>query len=117
MKKQIPINKRSQPSEFLAKAQTDRKLSDQVLAAVERGGKVTADEVLKIAKKAGYSFTRSEFEKEVKRSYAERFAAGDKGLTDVAAKPRPRPRPPLSSCARGCLSYTKSWHPSNFRLG
>jgi hypothetical protein len=108
--------KKSQPLEFLAKAQEDPKLSARVLAAVERGGKVTAEEVLQIAQEFGFSFTRSEFEKEVKRSYAERFAAGEKDLADVTGKRKPK-GPPESSCAKGCLSYTKSWHPRDFKIG
>jgi Nif11 domain len=107
--------KRSKPLEFLAKARKDRKLSDRVLAAVERGGRVTRGEVLQIAQEFGFKFTRKEFERDVKRDMAERFAAGDESLADVAKRPRPKPKPPESSCAKGCLSYTKSWHPSNFR--
>lgn len=106
--------KQSKALEFLDKAQKDPKLSARVLAAVEKGGKVTAQEVLKIAKASGFSFTRAQFERAVKRDYAKRFAAGEKDLGDVVA--RVRPRPPLSSCARGCLSYTKSWHPTRFEL-
>ena len=105
--------RRSKPLEFLAKARKDRKLSDRVSAAVERGGKVTAEEVLQIAQEFGFKFTRAQFERDVKRDMADRFAAGDASLADVLA--RARPKPPLSSCARGCLSYTKSWHPRNFR--
>ena len=105
--------KRSQPLEFLKKAQKDRKLSTRVLAAVERGGKVTAEEVMQIAKEFGFKFTRGEFERDVRQDMAARFAAGDESLVDVAAKPKPKPpKPPESSCAKGCLSYTKSWHPT-----
>ena len=104
----------SKPLEFLQKAQTDPKLSARVLAAVERGGKLVGEEVLQIAQEFGYSFSRNEFEKEVKRNMAERFAAGEAQLADVAGKKKP-PKPPESSCAKGCLSYTKSWHPSDFK--
>jgi hypothetical protein len=102
------------PRDFLEAAQKDAKLSDRITEAVEKGAKVTANEVMAIAKEAGYSFTRAEFERAVRQRYSERFAAGDVSLADVMA--RPRPRPPLSSCARGCLSYTKSWHPRGFQL-
>lgn len=103
--------KRSQPLEFLKKAEEDPKLGARVLAAVERGGQLTAAEILQIAEEFGYKFNRNEFEKEVKRAFAARFAAVQDALDTLeAAKPR-RPRPPLSSCARGCLSYTISWHP------
>jgi hypothetical protein len=98
------------PLAFLAKAQKDAKLSARVQAAVERGNMVTAEEVLQIAKEFGYTFTRREFESAVKRSMEERFAAGDQSLADVAGRRKPK-GPPESSCAKGCLSYTKSWHP------
>jgi len=104
--------KSAKPLDFLAQAQADKKTSAAVQAAIEKGAMVTAAEVLKIAKKAGFEFTREQFERAVKKSYAARFAAGDKSLSDVLANVRPRP--PRSSCARGCLSYTKSWHPIAF---
>jgi hypothetical protein len=110
-------SKQSQPLQFLARAQKDRKLNDRILAAVERGGKVTAEEVLQIAREFGFNFTRSEFEKAVLHDVEERFAAGATSPEAVAAKPKkpkPKPKPPESSCAKGCLSYTVSWHPSNF---
>jgi len=99
--------KSAKPLDFLAQAQADKKTSAAVQAAIEKGAIV-----LKIAKKAGFEFTREQFERAVKKSYAARFAAGDKSLSDVLANVRPRP--PRSSCARGCLSYTKSWHPIAF---
>jgi|GEM_PF-1463359 len=105
--------KQSQPLQFLEKAQKDPKLSARVQLAVERGGKVTAEEVLQIAQEFGFSFTRSEFERDVRRSMAERFAAGDESLADVTNQPRNALE---SSCAKGCLSLTKSWHPSEVRV-
>jgi hypothetical protein len=108
---------RSNPLDFLSKANEDPVIAKRVLAAVERGGKLMADEVMQIAEEFGYSFTKSEFQREVKRRFADRFAAGEEGLEDMAEttkskkKPRPRPKPPESSCAKGCLSYTVSWHP------
>jgi hypothetical protein len=104
--------KQPSPIEFLEQAQNDPELSARVYAAVERGGRVTAEEVLEIAREFGYSFSRSEFERDVKRNMAERFKAGDESLADVAGRKRPRPpRPPESSCARGCLSWTKNYCP------
>jgi hypothetical protein len=102
------MKKSSDPIAFLAKAQEDEKLSHRLIAAIERGGQVTASEVLDIANEFGYSFTRAEFEQAVKRDYLKRFAAGDASLADVA---RPKPKPPNSSCAKGCLSWTKSYCP------
>ncbi|HEY7292345.1 MAG TPA: Nif11 family protein [Vicinamibacterales bacterium] len=104
--------KKSAPLDFLQHAQTDAKTSAKVQAALEKGAAVTAAQVVKIARAAGFKFTRAQFERAVRKSYADRFAAGEKSLGDVVSKVRPRP--PLSSCARGCLSYTKSWHPIRF---
>jgi hypothetical protein len=106
---------RSAPLQFLDDAQTDPKLSARVLAAVVRGGRLTGDEIVEIANEFGYSFTRREFERDVRRDMEARFAAGDESLADVAGKKKP-PGPPESSCAKGCLSYTKSWHPSDFEV-
>jgi hypothetical protein len=104
--------KRSKTLEFLARAQKDRKLGARVLTAVERGGKVTAEEVLQIAKEFGYSIKRAEFEKEVLRDLERRFAAGEEHLEVVLGKKKkPKPKPPESSCAKGCVSYTVNWHP------
>src|SRR5690242_17915972 len=105
----MTVMKKSAPIEFLKHAQTDSKTSAMVKAALEKGAAVTAEEVMKIAKSNGYKFTRKEFEQAVKKSYAERFAAGDISVADVIVQAKRRP--PLSSCARGCLSYSKSWHP------
>jgi predicted ribosomally synthesized peptide with nif11-like leader len=104
------MKKQSKTLEFLEKAQKDPKLSARIEAAVERGGKLTGEEVLQIAQEFGYSFTRDEFEGEVRRNIAERFAAGEANLADVAGARKPA-KPLESSCAKGCLSYTKSWHP------
>ena len=103
----------SNPLDFLEKANEDPVVAKRVLAAVERGGKLMADEVMQIAEEFGYSFTKSEFQREVKRRFADRFAAAEGSLEGMAetVKKRPRPKPPESSCAKGCLSYTVSWHP------
>ncbi|HEY4168658.1 MAG TPA: Nif11-like leader peptide family natural product precursor [Reyranella sp.] len=103
--------KRSNPLDFLSQAQKSKKLSARVLAAVERGNLVTAEEVLQIAKEFGYSFSRQQFETAVKKAIAQQFKG--KGLSEAqaATSARRRPKPPLSSCARGCLSYTVNWHP------
>jgi hypothetical protein len=109
--------RKSKPLQFLEKAEKDPKLSARVLAAIERGGKVTAEEVIQIANEFGFSFTQKEFEKEMMRNMAERFGAGDEELAAVAAKPKPVPKPPLSSCARGCLSWTRNYCPRSSKLG
>ena len=103
--------KQSKPLEFLAQAQKNSKLSARVFAALEKGGLVTAQEVMAIAKEAGFSFTRAEFERDIKRSYAERFSAGEFSLIAVLARPKKPKLPPESSCAKGCLSWTVNYHP------
>lgn len=104
--------KRSKTVEFLAKAEKDPKLGQRVFAAVERGGRVTAEEVLEIAKEFGFSLTRAQFEKEALRDIERRFAAGEQDLAvPLGKKKKPKPKPPESSCAKGCLSWTVNWHP------
>jgi hypothetical protein len=106
------MDKRSTTLRFLQEAQSDPKLGARVLLAVERGGRVTADEVMQIAREFGYTFTRAEFEREARRNFKERFSAGEQIVGEMAAKKKkPKPKPPQSSCAQGCLSYTVSWHP------
>jgi len=84
-----------------------------VEAAVVRGNRVMAEDVLEITREFGYTFTRAEFERAVKQDIVRRFNEGDKSLADVAAMiKKKKPNPVPSSCADGCLSYTKSWHPS-----
>lgn len=105
--------KKDTPLDFLAQAQKNAKLSARVEAAVVRGNTVTAGEVLEIAREFGYTFTRSDFERAVREDIVRRFNEGDESVADVAAMiKKRRPKPVPSSCADGCLSYTKSWHPS-----
>lgn len=101
------MSKRSQVQDFLEHSQIDRKLSDKVLKAISKGGMVTAEAVMKIAEDAGYSFSREEFEREVRASIVARYKAGEFGLASTVNANDP----PESSCAKGCLSYTTSWHP------
>jgi hypothetical protein len=109
------LPKEDTPLAFLAQAQRKGKLGARVEAAVVRGNQVTADEVLEIAREFGYTFTRAQFESEVKKDITRRFNEGDEGLADIAAMIKTRkPRPLPSSCAAGCLSYTISWHPVDF---
>ena len=93
--------------EFLKHSQLNRELSKQVLEAISKGGLVTAEAVVRIAEKAGYKFSREEFETAVRNSIVERYRAGEHGLASVVNANDP----PESSCSKGCLSYTTSWHP------
>jgi Nif11 domain len=109
----LTLPKNDTPLNFLAQAQRNAKLSARVEAAVVRGNRVTAEEVLEIAREFGYTFTRVQFERDVKEDIVRRFNEGDASLADVAAMiETKKPKPVPSSCADGCLSYTKSWHPS-----
>jgi Nif11 domain len=104
--------KRSATIDFLAKAQKNQKLGARILAAVERGGKTTAEEVLEIAREFGFSLTRAQFEREARQDLERRFAAGEDDLAAALGKKiKPKPKPPQSSCAKGCLSWTVNWHP------
>jgi hypothetical protein len=111
------LAKKDTPIDFLAQAQTNAKLSARVEAAVVRGNTVTAGEILEIAREFGYTFTRAEFERAVKQDIVRRFNAGDESLADVVAMIKKKSKPVPSSCADGCLSYTKSWHPTRLSVG
>jgi hypothetical protein len=106
--------KKSQALKFLEKAEKDPKIRNRVIAAMERGGNVTADEVVQIANEFGFKITRSQLQKDAKSRMSERFDAGDANVQAVArTKPTTAPpKPPMSSCASGCLSWTKSYCPS-----
>jgi hypothetical protein len=93
--------------EFLKRSQSDRTLSAEVAEAVEKGGMTTAKAVMRIAKKAGYSFTAEQFETAVRKSLVDRYRAGETGLASTVNAHAALE----SSCSKGCLSYTKSWHP------
>lgn len=100
----------SDPIQFLDAANTDPELNARVLAAFERGAMASASEIMRLAEEAGFSFTQQEFESAVRKNMQRRFAAGAIELADVVRQAGRKP--PESSCAKGCLSYTKSWHPS-----
>lgn len=100
--------KKSSPLEFLDAAQKNQEISDRVLAAVEKGGMVTADAVMKIAQEHGFEFSREEFERDVIQSISDRFSAGEDHLGRIINATDP----PESSCAKGCVSWTVNWHPS-----
>ena len=102
------------PIKFLDAANIDADINQKVQHAMEKGALITAEEIMKIARSAGFEFSKDEFESAVRRNMEERFASGESALAnDVAAKKRPKP-PLESSCAKGCLSYTTTWHPSEF---
>ena len=101
---------KSGPLEFLERAHSDPKLSQRVFAAIENGNKATAEEILRIARDSGYSFTQSQFEKAVTKAIAQRFASGDPVVAGrhLVTKLDDAPE---SACSRGCLSYTHNYHP------
>ena len=105
------MNAKSLPLEFLHKAKTDAEIRQRVMAAWERGTNLAADEVLAIAREAGYSFDRKEFEQAVLSDMEKRYAAGDKKLAAVFGNHELK-APPESSCAKGCLSYSINYCPS-----
>lgn len=105
--------KSSDPIKFLDVANIDPEINKKIMMAIEKGALITADEIIKIAQSAGFEFSKEEFESAVRKNMEERFASGEIGLADVVSNEN-RAKPPESSCAKGCLSYTKSWHPSDF---
>jgi hypothetical protein len=102
------MDKSSSPLEFLQAAETDSKLGQRVLKAVERGGRTTAEEVMEIAAEFGYTFSRREFEAAARSASEAKFSERSAALKP---KPKPKPKPPESSCAKGCLSYSVNYCP------
>jgi predicted ribosomally synthesized peptide with nif11-like leader len=100
------------PIRFVDAANTDPDLNARVNAAFEKGAMRTAEEIMRLANEAGFDFTREEFESAVRKNLQQRFAGGAIELADVVLQSKKEPLE--SSCAKGCLSYTKSWHPSDF---
>jgi predicted ribosomally synthesized peptide with nif11-like leader len=101
------MHKQSSPSQFLTRAETDPQLSARVAEAIEHGGNVTMDAVLRIADEAGFSFTREEFQEASKRRMEQRFSVGE-----VSAELSSKKRAPMSACSRGFLSWTISYCPT-----
>ena len=99
--------KKSAASEFFELSQSDAQLGKRILKIVESHAKNQANEIQKVARKAGFRFSQRQFEAAVRKSISAQFLIGKK-----KKKKKPVPRPPLSSCARGCLSWTHNWHPS-----
>jgi hypothetical protein len=102
----------SDPIRFLDAANADPELNARVQAAFERGAMTSASEIMRLAEEAGFRFTQQEFESAVRKNMQQRFAAGAVELADVL-RASSKKAPLESSCAKGCLSYTKSWHPSD----
>jgi hypothetical protein len=100
--------RQSKPLEFLANSQTDPKLSAQIMKALEKGNSVTTKQIMQIAKKAGYAFSRKAFETSVKKKFGETFAGP---VLPVSARRIVIEEAPESACSRGCLSYSVNWHP------
>ncbi len=105
------MKQQSKPLDFLKKANKDTALSVKIYKAIEKGNLVMAKEVLEIAKKAGFSFTKEEFENDVRKDIEKRFAAGDISIASAISK-KVVSDAPESACSKGCLSYTTNYHPS-----
>ena len=111
------MKKSSQPLKFLAQAEKNKKLRSRVVAAIERGNKVTAEEILQIAKEFGFSFSQSQLQNEAKKVISDKFETKDETGTAAMAKPKPKPKPkpvpkpPDSACAKGCISWSKTYCP------
>ena len=100
------------PLDFLKASLEDKALGGKVHAAIERGGMLTAKEVMEIAKREGYSFSKEEFQEAVLRQYREKFEAGDASF-EVFFGPNAPADAPESSCQKGCISWTyNNYHPS-----
>ena len=101
------MSQQSGAQEFIAKSKTDPDISSRIMEIFTTHGSAAAKEILQLATDHGFSFSQSELEETVRGQTAKQM--GEEAKTKVV--PEARPRPPMSSCARGCLSYTHSWHP------
>jgi Nif11 domain len=99
----------SQVSDFMKRAKTDQKLIDKIFHVLEKHGKAQAEEILSLAREEGFSFTTAEFEETMLSDMNQQFSAAKETAAQPAAKPVPKP--PMSSCARGCLSWTVNYCP------
>src|SRR5437870_2445836 len=109
------MSKRSQALEFLEQAKADPKLSTHIRKIFEKHGQAQAAEIRKIARRAGYTFSQSQFQKTVKGKIANKFSAGPSkhgGSAPVhSMKRKPIKQAPESACSRGCLSWSHNWCP------
>jgi predicted ribosomally synthesized peptide with nif11-like leader len=62
--------------QFMSKAQTDKALQSQIQAAPKGAGTKTVAELVKIASKAGFTFTPQDYEEAVNELLEEKHAAG-----------------------------------------
>lgn len=102
----------SDPLAFLDLVNMDPDLSQRVFDAITRGNLVSAEEIMGIAREAGFEFTREEFESASRANLKSRFTAGEVHLAEVVADGRKKPVP--SSCASGCVSWTTNYHPIDY---
>ena len=100
---------RNEPRSFIEHVQENDGIKKRLLAIFESGGSATMDRITELAAEAGFRFSADEFQATMRQNLRERYQAGELDLEElVTAKD-----PPMSSCASGCLSYTKSWHPDS----
>jgi hypothetical protein len=107
----LVMDKQSKVVEFLEKANGDPKLAGRLYKVFGKHGRAQAAEILKIARVAGYTFTRGQFESAVMGGIATRFRAKKSKAGRRSAALKPKPRPPQSACSRGCLSWTVNFCP------
>ena len=99
------------PLDFIKTSLEDQALGRKIHEAIERGGMLTANAVMEIAAREGYSFSREEFQEAVLQQYREKFEAGDTSF-EVFFGPNAAADPPESSCQKGCISWTyNNYHP------
>jgi hypothetical protein len=96
--------------EFIAKSKSDPKMSSRIMEIFATHGSAAAKEILQLATDHGFSFSQSELEETVRGQTAKQMG-GEAQAQNLPGERLTISRPPMSSCARGCLSYTHSWHP------
>ena len=89
------MSDRCEVPDFLNHFQQDKKLAREILEAISKGGMITAEAVMQVAKKAGYSSSREDFERTVRSDIIARYRAGEHKLAATVNANDP----PESSCA------------------
>jgi hypothetical protein len=100
---ETPVEQKSEVLDFLTKTREDSQLTKALLEIISKHGNAQQSEIIALAHKHGYTFTDSQFRDVMLKEAGDKFAARRLHIPIV--------NPPESSCAFGCISWTRNWHP------